>query len=65
MSKVVWKALLLSLMALTLAGDGSAVGDATSGRVGEARDELDCLDRETRLSRALGDRVDNPRQCRS
>lgn len=36
------------------------MGDATYGGVGEAQDELDRLDRDTRLSMTSGDRVGGP-----
>ena len=68
-SKVAYRAALaalltvLSPMASTRGeGDGAAAEGCAAAGVGEgAREELDRLDRDTRLSRASGSRVASPR----
>ena len=66
-SKVACKAALVAVLPVlspmaSMLGDGAAAegGAATGGGEG-ARDELDRLDRDTRLSRASGSRVASPR----
>lgn len=61
-SRVACRAALLSLMVSEGFGND---GTTDNGGVGEARDKLDRLDHDTRLSRALGDRVAGPRLRRS
>ena len=66
-SNVAWKAALaawltvLSPMVLTRGNDAAVEDGAAAGVGEEAQDELDRLDRDTRLSRASRDRVGAPR----
>jgi hypothetical protein len=64
-SKVACRALLLSLMVSMRGGDEGATDDVAAGGGDEEQDELDHLDRDTRLSRASDGRVGGPRLRRS
>ena len=59
-SSVVWRALASSMTAAGGGGGGTGVGWGCSGGEDDRHGE-ECLDRDTRLSRASKDRVGGPR----